>query len=813
MRDLKLASAKSTIAAQRLHRDLRLRYLVALAFVGLLVTASSISLNYVVSTQAGTSNLVRVSDEQRDLVFKAAALSEQIAAGTTNFFARSAIDDLERVINTLEANHLALMSGNRVLGLPSTKSSVIRGFYFDEPHNIDKNLSRFLDSARRLIAQVRENDVDPLRADLFYMRHVINSSLPESMAGLVQWYRMEGEQIIQRALFIERVIWLTTLFLLVLMAVLVFEPMVRSLRNSFATMRTQMDDLLDANENLQRLREQERVVSENLPGIVFRSRVEKNGAVCVDYIKGDLQGLYGIAADEAISDVGNIRAAIHPDDRDDFLKSMYSAVAEKKDWHYIYRIKPSGQEERWARVMAHTLPVDDNVTYLHGMVLDITEQKKIEGALRMAKETAEASEQSKAAFLASMSHEIRTPMTGIQGLADLLLDEDLTTDQRQNILHIKTATTSLLRILNDILDLSKLDAGKVEIENIDFDLTSLLDEVTGLLYRRAEESGLYMRVEIDNSVSSSLNGDPTRLRQILLNLLGNAIKFTKTGGVSLFIGREDKNPHAPSLFVEVVDTGIGFAGAMSENVFGEFTQADSSISRRYEGTGLGLAICRRLVTLLKGQIGAESKIGEGSRFWFKIPYTEAKSRVYRKTAKTSSTTYEATRKLRILLAEDNALNRKIIHELLCRYGHQMDFAEDGLEAIRKHREKPYDLILMDVRMPEVSGPEATKWIRQAEKAGTHTPIIAVTADAMIDNLKTYLNAGMDAIVAKPVEIDSLLATINDVLGEEVHVPSVSPSSEPEREAKLSAKVKKGSFEVPDKLEEELAFLERAVNEA
>lgn len=406
-----------------------------------------------------------------------------------------------------------------------------------------------------------------------------------------------------------------------------------------------------------------------------------------------------------------------------------------------------------------------------------------------ARKAAETANRSKSEFLATMSHEIRTPMTGVMGFADILLENDnLDADNKIKVHGIKNATDGLLRIINDILDISKLEAGKMEIEGIDFHLPSMVREVVAMF----EGSGSRNRrfsVGFDAGFPDAVKADPTRLRQILVNLIGNAAKFTPKGSIDVQ-GSVERGADGRSLLrFTVRDTGIGMAPETMSRLFSEFTQADASVSRDFEGTGLGLAICKRLVELMSGEIGVESRLGEGSTFWFTLPYVAATSeaREITRAAPTRAAVKPATRSLDILVAEDNVVNRTIIAKTLEAFGHGFEFAENGEEVIDTYRQRGADLILMDIRMPKMSGTEATRLIREMPGALGQVPIVALTADALPENQLGYLAAGMNAVATKPIDRRQLAATINLAMGEDIHdlaaaEAETAPATEPENPA-------------------------------
>nr|WP_299638586.1 ATP-binding protein [Devosia sp.] len=390
-------------------------------------------------------------------------------------------------------------------------------------------------------------------------------------------------------------------------------------------------------------------------------------------------------------------------------------------------------------------------------VAAILEQRdRLMEKLRETTKAAQAAATAKSEFLAMMSHEIRTPMTSVLGMTDLLMDADLPAKERGYIGRIRTSGLHLLALINDVLDFSRAEAGKLDLERIDFSLPEVLEHVRSLLAPQAADRGLELRFERDAHSPPMLMGDPTRLSQVLINLVGNAIKFTQRGSVTVSVSRLPKEGERERFRFEVRDTGIGISREKQAVLFSAFSQADSSTTRQYGGSGLGLAICKKLVEAKGGQIGVESVEGVGSCFWFEVPL--ALSAKTPSQAKPWSSLAPGPPR-RVLLVEDVETNQLLITDMLRSHGHDVTLAVNGLEAVALATRERFDVVLMDVQMPVMDGVEATRQIRRLPAPAGEVPVLALTANVMAAERERYLAAGMNGTLTKPIDWSQLFEAL------------------------------------------------------
>jgi PAS domain S-box-containing protein len=459
----------------------------------------------------------------------------------------------------------------------------------------------------------------------------------------------------------------------------------------------------------------------------------------------------------------DIWSTIDPRDLPRVMEEWRRHEEEGAPYRPEYRVRRSDDKEVWVQGAVRYLTDEDGQPLrMIGALQNITDRKTGERALVQAKEEAEAATLAKSAFLATMSHEIRTPLNGVLGMAQAMAAGDLDAQQLQRLDVIRQSGESLLAILNDVLDLSKIEAGKLALEQAEFDLEETAQGALSAFAATAQAKGLALTLNVQPTARGVYIGDSVRVRQILYNLISNGLKFTGKGGVEVTLSRRGRR-----LRLRVADTGIGIATEKLTDLFQKFEQADASTTRRYGGTGLGLAICRDLAELMGGEIRAESAPGEGATFTVDLPLeriADAPDRTSRAAGEQAPGVDEGAT-IRLLAAEDNGMNQLVLRTLLAQVGIEPTIVGNGREAVEAWASEPWDMILMDVQMPEMDGPTATGIIRARERAAklARTPIVALTANAMAHQVAEYAEAGMDGFVAKPIEAARLFEAINVAL--------------------------------------------------
>lgn len=517
--------------------------------------------------------------------------------------------------------------------------------------------------------------------------------------------------------------------------------------------------------------QQFRSLISNLPGISYRALPEDERPLV--FVSDAVLELTGYPATDFVNKRHelNLNNLIHPDDWEQVQETIADSVWARQHYTIEYRLRHRNGSYRW--VWEHGSSLFDEygqLLWLDGVIFDISERHAMEQALLEAKNKAEQAAAAKTAFLANMSHEIRTPMNAIIGFTDVVLASPLQPEQKQHLETIRKSAKSLLRLLNDILDTARMERGNIELEEISFSVSVLLQELITELEGSARNKGLQLTLIQAPDLPAYQKGDPLRLKQVLTNLLGNAIKFTEHGQVTLSAFLDNGQLHFC-----IQDTGVGIPAERQERIFEAFTQADASVTRRFGGTGLGTTICKQLVELMGGKIWLESEVGSGSVFHVLLPIITGEQPIHTESQKTIYLP-----PLNILIVDDVQQNLDLLELILRERGHKVTTAHNGLEATELFMNRSFNLILMDVQMPGMDGLSATRFIRQyeQEKQQLRTPIIALTASVFQDDRVAARNAGMDGFTSKPIDVERLLTEIAQVLHINIqYQPRLIPDSQ------------------------------------
>ncbi|HEY1721520.1 MAG TPA: MHYT domain-containing protein [Magnetospirillaceae bacterium] len=500
--------------------------------------------------------------------------------------------------------------------------------------------------------------------------------------------------------------------------------------------------------------QQLRTMIDNIPGVAFRSLVADNFRTI--FVSDAAESLTGYPANDFVRGQNRRRIfeLILPEDFPGVDEKVKIAIRDGTAVAHEFRLRHQDGSIRWVWAFARPLRDHDGVMrWLDGVLLDMTDRHRVEDALREAKDRAEQAVEARTAFIAKMSHEIRTPITSILGFTEVLLGSQMSPEQDHHLQTVQAAARSLLLLLNDVLDTAKLERDSMELENADFNLRELAEELVATISATGVTKGIITSLTYAAVLRETFHGDALRIRQILTNILSNAVKFTEHGSVRLTIV-----PDGESVLFTVRDTGIGIPPDRLERIFEPFAQADASMSRRFGGSGLGTTISRQLVELMGGRIWAESEVGRGSAFHVRLPLAAARERPL---ATNTAPKELILPKLRILVADDAPMNTELMTILLQRNGHSVASVAGGAEAVSAVLAERFDVVLMDLMMPDVDGLEATRRIRAAELATgrPRTPIIALSASVMETDRVAAHAAGMDGFASKPVELPALRKAI------------------------------------------------------
>ncbi|HNW74183.1 MAG TPA: ATP-binding protein [Bacteroidales bacterium] len=517
-------------------------------------------------------------------------------------------------------------------------------------------------------------------------------------------------------------------------------------------------DLKKTSENLKIRAEELSTLLATIPAFIYFKDLQLRYVL----INNSFTELVGLPYDQIIGK--KVRDVFPGYDSDIYESKELEVLATGIALYDIEEMFDDGTRKRYGSTSI--APIRDSggkIIGLVGVSRDITERKRHEAELRQAKEMAEAGTVAKNEFIASVSHEFRTPMNGILGLSEILRNTPLDQEQQELLRGISVSAENLLTLVNDVLDFSSIEAGKMELNFHPFLLSRVMEDIDLMIRHKVQEKALGFTIETAESVPDALCGDSKRLRQVLINLIQNALKFTEKGAIKVLIGVEQFTGNKVELRFEVRDTGIGIPEEALDSLFQVFSRVRQEKTKMIAGTGLGLSICKKITTMLGGSIGVKSKQGIGSGFWFILPFSLTSSGTEQAPGLPVKDTESFDGKT-VLVAEDNLINQRVVAYQLHKMGFLIEMASDGIEAFEKYRENKYDLIILDIQMPGMDGYQVARAIREREQNGpVRSRIIALTANAMKGDRERYLEAGMNGYVTKPFTFEQLRESVSEVL--------------------------------------------------